>query len=153
MPDEPLHSPTQAAKAASISLQSLRNYAKRYVRYLSPHATPKAGETSWFTRQDIKLLAYIAYKTTKQNLSHEQLLAQLEQGTEELEEFTDYTAPGEQPESTELIFFSKYMFWQAVLRTFSRRTRNADSQKRPLDGTAKISSFHCIILPLGSAHF
>jgi DNA-binding transcriptional MerR regulator len=132
MPDEPLYSPTQAAKAASISLQSLRNYAKRYVRYLSPHATPKAGETRWFTRQDIRLLAYIAHKTTKQNLSHEQLLAQLEQGTDGLEEFTDYTAPGEQPESTELLPPGLLRAYEVLLNDAKLREQSAAEREQAL---------------------
>lgn len=133
MRDEPLYSPTQAAKAAHISIQSLRNYAKRYVRFLSPHATPKAGETRWFTLQDIRLLAYIAHKTTKQNLSHDQLLAHLDQDTTEMEEFTDYSAPGgEQSESTELMPPGLIRAYEVLLNDSKQREQRAVGREQEL---------------------
>jgi DNA-binding transcriptional MerR regulator len=134
MADVVLYSPTQAAKAAHISIQSLRNYAKRYRTYLSPHATPQAGETRWFTIQDIRLLAYIAHKTIKQNVTHEQLVTLLDKATGELEQFTDYDSPDvEQPsESTELMAPGLLRAYEVLVNDAKQREQAALDREQKL---------------------
>src|SRR4051812_23409171 len=104
----------EAAEGAGVSTQSIYTYTTRYKAYFSPHATPGKGQTRLFTPDDVRLLAYIRYKTTTGNMSHENLIAALEGDRTELEAFGDYAVPSEEP-STSLIDPNTLQAFQMLL--------------------------------------
>lgn len=60
----PTYAPAQAARLASVSPASVRNYCKRFSRWFSADATPPAGQARSFTADDVRLLRYVGMATS-----------------------------------------------------------------------------------------
>src|SRR5215212_30082 len=82
-----------ASEAAKVSIPTVYNYTKRFARYFSPTATPQKGATRLFSDDDIRLLAYLNHKLSRQKLTYEQVEQALETEPAELETFAEYTSP------------------------------------------------------------
>lgn len=69
----------QAAEITGASRQALRAYTRRYARYFSTEATPEQGQDRRYTRDDLRLVAYI-YSQTSAGASHDQVNDRLAAG-------------------------------------------------------------------------
>ena len=78
MPDN-LFTVKQASEAMGVSRQSIRSYTKAYARFFSTEATPDQGGERKFTRDDLKLIAYISTCTAMRE-THEDIVKSLERG-------------------------------------------------------------------------
>ena len=76
MPDN-LFTVKQASEITDASRQSIRSYTATYARFFSTEATPEHGGERKFTRDDLKLIAYIAGSTAFGS-SHEEIIKELE---------------------------------------------------------------------------
>lgn len=78
MPD---YSTGEAARLSGASPNAVRSYAKRHSRYFSDTGAPSdRGSTRKFTRDDVRLIAYIRHLTQNEGQSHEQVAESLAQG-------------------------------------------------------------------------
>lgn len=143
MSDQTLYSPIQAARAANISIQSLRNYTERYREYLSPHAVPQPGQTRWFTPKDVAVLAYIWQRTVKDNLAHKALLAELAEDRSVIDNLEPIEAPEEaapespQPAPAELMPPQMARVYEALLNDARTREQEARKEARETDQQAR----------------
>lgn len=128
----------EAADLVGCSPQILRTYTGRYERYLSTEATPQPGSARRLTFADLRLIAFVYTKTSKQgdNLTHEQVQEQLAAG--ELDAFdwqpealqSAQGAPGSAPDSetdtsTALVPMAQMQAAQALLHDAQRRENEA----------------------------
>lgn len=77
MPPE-RYTPTQAARHASVSPNTVRQWAKEYREFFSEYANPATGESRAFTPGDVAILQAIAQLRIN-GLSHEDVKQRLRQ--------------------------------------------------------------------------
>ena len=88
MPPE-RYTPTQTARHASVSPNTVRSWTKEYREFLSEHANPPAGVDRSFTASDVAVIQAIA-QLRANNLSHEDVKERLrQQPPEPLQETQD----------------------------------------------------------------
>jgi hypothetical protein len=71
------YSPVEVEQLLGISRPAARTYANRYGAWLSPEASPEPGLARRFRIGDLRVLAFVYYKTTKENQDHDQVMAVL----------------------------------------------------------------------------
>jgi DNA-binding transcriptional MerR regulator len=59
MADQQLHKVSDVMAMLGVTDQTIRVYCGRYGQFLSEHATPKAGQTRYFTGRDVQILTLI----------------------------------------------------------------------------------------------
>ena len=122
---ERLYTVKEAAERAGVSVQSIYTYTTRYHAYFSSHATPGKGQPRLFSAGDVRLLAYIRYKTTTGKLSHKRLVAALAADSTEFEAFcADTVAVAEAP-STLLVDLQALQAFQLLLQDTRQREQQA----------------------------
>ncbi|MCB0094305.1 MAG: MerR family transcriptional regulator [Caldilineaceae bacterium] len=82
----------EVSKLTGASVASIRVYGARYVKYMSPTATPEPGQMRRFSEDDVKLIAYI-YHSTTEGVNHDQVQERLDAGA--LDSF-EWNPPEEQ---------------------------------------------------------
>ena len=73
------YSVSDVSKLVGASVASIRSYAARYASFMSPTATPTAGQVRRFSDGDVKLIAYV-YEQTANGATHDQVLDRLTNG-------------------------------------------------------------------------
>lgn len=71
--------PKTAAKLANISVSSVKVYAGRFARYMSPGANPGHGITRNYSAADVRLLRFVG-DLSRQAITQDEIAARLEAG-------------------------------------------------------------------------
>lgn len=139
MPDN-LFSVKQASEAIGVSRQSIRSYTKGYAKFFSTEATPEHGGERKFTRDDLKLIAYIS-SCTAFGQTHVEIVASLENGELELFRATVPDAPPSPTEATfepveghnnPLVPMAQLQAVQALMLDAQRREADARNREQEL---------------------
>lgn len=128
----------QAAELTGASRQAIRTYTTSYQRYFSTEGAPdQPGRARRFTRDDLRLIAYIYNSTGEQKRTHEQVQEALAAG--ELEQFTwqpteaaESVEGSQEPASTALVPVERLVAAQALLQDAQRREAEAIDQVQAL---------------------
>lgn len=129
------YTPKAAAAMLGISPAAIRKYADTYTRHLSTEATTTPRT---FTRDDVRLFAYIAHATTL-GQTHDAVLAALAAGGADYAAFA-WAAPDDadqegQPAPAALVPAAQLQAVRLLLDDAQRRER--DAQARAADAAAQ----------------
>ena len=97
MTDQKLYTPAEAAQHTNASAATIRRYSDRFAKHLSPAASPGKGKPRLYSVKDVYMLQAIN-RLSAQQLTYEQIEAELEQAEPLPDNLTLEPEKGAEPE-------------------------------------------------------
>ena len=97
MAEEKIYTPAEAAQHTNASAATIRRYSDRFAKHLSPAASPGKGKPRLYSVKDVYMLQAIN-RLSAQQLTYEQIEAELEQAEPLPDNLTLEPEKGAEPE-------------------------------------------------------
>lgn len=134
MPEGKIYTPAEAAQHTNASAATIRRYSDRFAKHLSPAASPGKGKARLYSTRDVYTLQAIN-RLSQQQLTYEQIEAEIEQAEPLPDNLTLGPEPGAEPE---------------LPAPFAVMQQQAEALQRLADNTAYLQSMSSQITTLAS---